>query len=301
MSWLKVDDGFEDHPKVEPLSHEAHRLWVRAACWCRKPANAHTNGFVPEGLLEVIAKRMAPLRKLKVYANELVNARAGGTKEHGLWEPREGGWQFHDWQDYQPADDPQKVSGARSEAGRKGAAARWQKRSEPPRGPLATDANANGKPDGKPIANASFANGKTIAKNAPDPLPIPIQGSNPPTQDLKAGAGDGDDAGGGDGSKRKIPCPGDLDLTEDQKTSLEMSPGIPRWATEIMVGEERSALLPKTNLRMPLESWHVYLSKIICARWSDQSKRPLKTEANGAPKSSGWHASELGIAVGDDD
>lgn len=106
MSWLKVDDGFEDHPKVEGLSNDAHRLWMRAACWCRKPVNARTAGFVPRALLEQIAKRMAPPARLLELVDELVAATAGGMFKHGLWEPREGGWVFHDWAVYQPETEP---------------------------------------------------------------------------------------------------------------------------------------------------------------------------------------------------
>jgi len=121
MSWLKIDDGFEDHPKVEPLSDAAHRLWSRAACWCKKPTNAHTNGFVPRAMLRTIAKNSAPQKKLEKLAQELVDAKAGGMFEVGLWEPEEGGWRFHDWAEYQPGSgETGEPSGgmSRSEAAR---------------------------------------------------------------------------------------------------------------------------------------------------------------------------------------
>jgi hypothetical protein len=129
MSWLKIDDAFEDHPKVEPLSNDAHRLWVRAATWCRKACNAHTNGFVPEAMLETIAKRMAPKRRLLKLAQELVDARAGGMFQHGLWETRDCGWQFHDWGNYQPEvpSEPMSRSEAARTAGKRSAEVRRTK------------------------------------------------------------------------------------------------------------------------------------------------------------------------------
>lgn len=162
MSWVRIDDGFEDHPKVDPLTDAAHRLWVRAACWCKKPSNEHTLGFVPRGMLRTIAKNSATQAKLEKLAQELVDATAGGIFEVGLWEPVEGGWRFHDWAKYQPKDDEERIKERRSEAGRKGAAARWGR-----------NGTAHGKPDGTAHGTASFANGKPMAKNAPEPVPDP--------------------------------------------------------------------------------------------------------------------------------
>lgn len=169
MSWLRIDDSFEDHPKVDSLSDAAHRLWVRAACWCRKPTNAHTFGFVPRGRLRTIAKNSASPAQLEKLAQELVDATGDGMFEHGLWEVVEGGWRFHDWADYQPEDDEERIKAKRSEAGRKGAAARWagHKQSN-----ASANGNAHGKTDGTASSTASFANSKPMAKNAPDPVPI---------------------------------------------------------------------------------------------------------------------------------
>jgi len=117
MGWLRIDDGFEDHAKVELLSNDAHRLWMRAACWCRKTANQHTDGRVPRALLSVIAKRMASPSKLTKLAQELVDANGGGEFQFGLWELDGDGWRFHDWDKYQPEPDV-KTPMSRSEAAR---------------------------------------------------------------------------------------------------------------------------------------------------------------------------------------
>lgn len=49
--------------------------------------------------------------------------------EFGLWEPSPEGWKIHDYDLYQP--DAAYIQ-RRSEAGRKGAAARWAKRGDAP-------------------------------------------------------------------------------------------------------------------------------------------------------------------------
>jgi len=163
MSWLRIDDIFEDHAKVAPLSDAAHRMWMRVACWCKKPENAHSAGFVPAELLPIVSR--LPAAKARKLAAELVASKGGGLFENGLWEARDGGWQFHDWDNYQPPErPPSDVHAAKSAAGKKGAAARWQRHGESPAEPLADDGKGHG---------------RAMAENAPDPDPIPER--DPPT------------------------------------------------------------------------------------------------------------------------
>jgi hypothetical protein len=125
MSWLRIDDRFEDHEKVEPLSDAAHRLWFRCACWCKKSENLRLGGLVP--LRQVVKFCAGSERVARKLATELVDARGDAAfgHEHGLWEPRESAWQFHDWEKYQPAQgsDPSASSPndpiQRSEAARR--------------------------------------------------------------------------------------------------------------------------------------------------------------------------------------
>lgn len=83
MVWFKVDDSFWSHPKVLSLSGDALALWVRAGSYCGQQL---TDGFVSVQALRMLAERDA--------AVELTNA--------GLWEAVKGGFQFHDWAEYQP-------------------------------------------------------------------------------------------------------------------------------------------------------------------------------------------------------
>jgi hypothetical protein len=83
--WFKVDDGFYDHPKVFDLSDSAVALWTRAGSWASRNT---TDGFVPSNL---------PARFCgdpETAVRELVDRR--------LWRRTRGGFQFHDWQDYNP-------------------------------------------------------------------------------------------------------------------------------------------------------------------------------------------------------
>lgn len=85
MAWFKVDDKLHSHPKVIAVPLRSMGLWVKAGAWS---ADQLTDGFIPKAMLAILGSTSADAR-------HLVDA--------GLWSPVEGGWQFHDWQDHQPA------------------------------------------------------------------------------------------------------------------------------------------------------------------------------------------------------
>jgi hypothetical protein len=105
MSWLKLDDGFADHPKVDPLTDAAFRLHVAAMCFC---ARNLTDGFIPLDR----PGRMVP-RYRRQSAVELEKA--------GLWLRVDGGWQVNDYLAYNPSKaEAKQQRQARQEAGRRG-------------------------------------------------------------------------------------------------------------------------------------------------------------------------------------
>jgi hypothetical protein len=85
MPWFRVDDSFHEHPKVFDAPDCAVALWTRAGTWS---AHNLTDGFVPSSIL---ARFTGDPQKA---ARELVR--------RGLWFRVKGGFQFHDWHDYQP-------------------------------------------------------------------------------------------------------------------------------------------------------------------------------------------------------
>ena len=121
MPWARIDDAFDDHPKVlAVLEHDqggaAIGLWTLCLTW------AHRNTLKREKTPGLIAASL-PRRYLGPGAREL----AAILVKEGLWEAlAEGdGWLIHDFDKYLPTAN---TSQARSEAGRKGAANRWSKR-----------------------------------------------------------------------------------------------------------------------------------------------------------------------------
>ncbi len=108
MGWLRLDDAFGDHPKIIGLSDRAFRAHVMGLLYC---ARHLTDGIVPRAA----APKVAAVRELE---------------RAGLWtSTRGGGWLIHDFLDYNPskAETLDKRS-AKSMAGAKGAASRWQRR-----------------------------------------------------------------------------------------------------------------------------------------------------------------------------
>lgn len=86
MSWVKLDDAFADHPKVMALGRDrivGLGLWTAAACYC---ARFLTDGFVPIAVTQG-------------FGNERV---LGRLVDVGLLTKQPGGYQLHDWLEYNP-------------------------------------------------------------------------------------------------------------------------------------------------------------------------------------------------------
>ena len=165
--WFKVDDSFFSNPKTAMLSDGATALWLRAGSWS---AQQLTDGFIPA--------RMVPMfRGTDDSVNELCDA--------GLWErdDERDGYRFHDWEDYQPdGDEVDALRRKRSEAGKRGANRRWQrkpvaengKNGKPMANAMANAWQTDGKCHGKTMANAWQTDSKPMANSCPVPVPVPV-------------------------------------------------------------------------------------------------------------------------------
>lgn len=87
MAWFKIDDGFWAHPKTLQLTDSAVALWVRAGAWSCQQL---TDGFIPQYALPMLGVDEFP-------ALQLV--------EVGYWDVSDGGYTFHDWDEYQEASE----------------------------------------------------------------------------------------------------------------------------------------------------------------------------------------------------
>lgn len=139
MAWFKADDQLPFHPKVLAAGNAAMGLWIRAGTWS---SSQLTDGFIPTAIASAMAN--------ECDADALVDA--------NLWDRVDGGYQFHDWSDFQPSAEEERAKReARKRAGRKGAAARWGDKS-------------NGKSHNKPHNTPDgTADGKTMPRSRPRP------------------------------------------------------------------------------------------------------------------------------------
>jgi hypothetical protein len=88
VPWVRIDDGFPEHPKVAMLSPGAIGLHVTALCYCNRNL---TDGQVEKG----IEKRLTSTTNVARYVNELVR--------RGLWRDEGDAWRIHDYLEYQPS------------------------------------------------------------------------------------------------------------------------------------------------------------------------------------------------------
>ena len=111
MAWIRLEDTFPEHTKIDAAGGDAAWLHVCGIGYCNRN---RTDGFIPTERVHRLSDRKNPMR----LAERLVLC--------GLWEidPR-GGWLIHDYLDYNPtkaeldqADSDRYVK--KSEAGKLG-------------------------------------------------------------------------------------------------------------------------------------------------------------------------------------
>jgi hypothetical protein len=90
MPWVKLDDRFPSHRKIALLSDRAFRLHISAICWC---AENLTDGRISDRELTLVAS----VRGMKATAKQLEDA--------GVWDRVDGGWEIHDYLEYNPSRD----------------------------------------------------------------------------------------------------------------------------------------------------------------------------------------------------
>lgn len=87
MTWVKLDDGFADHPKIEAVGPAAAWLHVAALCYCAKHL---TDGCIPKSK----ALRLADIRQPAAQIARLIDV--------GLWHDKGDHYAIHDYLEYQP-------------------------------------------------------------------------------------------------------------------------------------------------------------------------------------------------------
>jgi len=90
MSWLRIDDGFTESPKIEALTDREFRVWVRLLCYC---ARQKAGGELPE--LRTKRSQIVP---------GLSAAFVAKLSRIGLIDDRDSIQFVHDFAHYNPTD-----------------------------------------------------------------------------------------------------------------------------------------------------------------------------------------------------
>lgn len=154
MTWARLDDKFHGNRKIKrawKASRAAVGLHVMAIAYS---ADYLTDGFVDE---EFVEEKLAKSTERRAALDALTTS--------GLWLAVDGGWEINDFLDFNPSrEDVENARAAKSDAGKKGAAARWSHR------------QPHGTSHGEGVAGANgTAYGKAMADDAPVPEPVPIE------------------------------------------------------------------------------------------------------------------------------
>jgi hypothetical protein len=89
MAWLRVDDRVRTHPKIVQAGPVAAWFWFCGICYCREHL---TDGFIADAMLPTLAPGVTSWKKC---AEALVGS--------GLWHRAQGGYQVHDFLEWNPS------------------------------------------------------------------------------------------------------------------------------------------------------------------------------------------------------
>ncbi len=149
MTWVRLDDGFAEHPKMEAVGPLGMALQVAALCYC---ARHLTDGHLP-------ASKVPRLLDLPQWRKVVAT-----LEREGVWDATEDGWVIHDYLAFQPSRDSVEAErSGKAGAGKRGNHKRWHVDRNDPR-PDCPYCVADG--IAEPIAPA-------IAEGIPPSRPVP--------------------------------------------------------------------------------------------------------------------------------
>jgi hypothetical protein len=111
MPWIRVDDHFNEHPKLAAVGPLGWALWMAGLAYCNRNL---TDGFIPwstaGGLVSWDYLHGDTPRRLYIGGLDSVYEEGAVESdeiiellvEAGLWSSVKGGYQVHDYADFQP-------------------------------------------------------------------------------------------------------------------------------------------------------------------------------------------------------
>ena len=149
LAWFKVDDQLHSHPKARRAGLESMGLWLLAGSHCMSYL---TDGFVEEWFVQSWGPNA------EACAQRLVN--------QGLWLEVEGGWQFHDWDEFQPTRE--KVEAEREAAAERMRRVRANRTANVPANAAGTNSVGSATPSPSPSPRLLLTESVSLGSNARD-------------------------------------------------------------------------------------------------------------------------------------
>jgi hypothetical protein len=114
MTWVKLDDGYPDHPKITPVGPLGMALHTAAICYASRYL---TDGFVPAAQI----KKLIDLDGICIMSNGVSNPvthqqLTDALTASGAFEEAPGGFMIHDYLDYNPSAADVKAERAKNAA-----------------------------------------------------------------------------------------------------------------------------------------------------------------------------------------
>jgi hypothetical protein len=182
VTWVRIDDHFDEHPKLAQAGTVCWGVWLAGIAYSNRNL---TDGFIPWSvarslgsweMLDLEPDEDDPDSRLRIWtvgrmcgmAGEDINTewiieRLVGV---GLWDQVAGGFRIHDFDDYQPTkDEVLATREQKAEAGRKGGQRTQAHRRTAAKAPAQADAQAPARPR---------AQAEPQAESKPVPVPVPV-------------------------------------------------------------------------------------------------------------------------------
>lgn len=250
MSWFRLEGRGAFHFKVIAAGDEPYGAWCRAGQWS---TDQLTDGFVPEGTALLIN------RKAKVWAR---------LCEVNLLEKVDGGYQIHDFLDFNPSSEQERSRREETREKRRAAGKIGGKRSgETRRGEAEQKQNTGAPPE--QTGSKDEANGKQVASIPPKQNEAPIPSPNPIPKEEQThtfagarGASAKDDAV--DHGLGNLATPEVLIAIVGRHPTLRLLHGNDRWAqgagaitaTKLVRREDAEAAVEGFLLKQASRAWN---------------------------------------------